>query len=298
MLNGSVNVISGAILAATAAGSVAAALAGAAEVLLALIPGGLVFAASPRVIQEWERGVLLRFGRFRRILGPGVRWVVPGVDAVATLVDMRIRSTPFTAEDALTRDTVPVNVDAVMFWVVTDAQRAVLEVEAYLPTISWAAQTTLRDVIGRTELTRMISDREALDQELQAAIDAKTSEWGVTVQSVEIRDVKIPVALEDAMSRKAQADREREARVILADSETLVAERMVAAARIYEQDKTAMRLRAMNMTYESVKEKGALMVIPSGMSNSFDMGVVGMAAAGFRTHTAESVPEPEANGDE
>ena len=249
---------------------------------------GLYVACSPRVINEWERGVLLRLGRFNRILEPGIRWLFPGADSITLLVDMRIRSTPFTAEDALTKDTVPVNVDAVLFWVVTDAQRAVLEVKTYLPTVSWAAQTTLRDVIGKTELVRMISDRETLDQDLLAAIDAKTTEWGITVQSVEIRDVKIPAALEDAMSRKAQADREKEARVILADSETLVAERMVAAAQIYERDKTAMRLRVMNMTYESIKEKGALMVVPSGMSNSLDMGVVGMAAAGFRTPDAET----------
>jgi regulator of protease activity HflC (stomatin/prohibitin superfamily) len=212
-----------------------------------------------------------------------MRWVIPGADSIVALVDMRIRSTSFAAEDALTKDTVPVNVDAVLFWVVTEAQRAILEVESYVPTISWAAQTTLRDVIGRAELVRMISDRAALDQELQVAIDAKTSEWGITVQSVEIRDVKIPAALEDAMSRKAQADREKEARVILAESETLVAERMVAAAQTYQRDKTALRLRAMNMTYESIKEKGALMVIPSGMSNSLDSGVLGVAASSFRT---------------
>ena len=291
MLKGSVNVVAGAILVLTAVVVVAALGEGARPAVWgAVLAVGLCLAASPRVIKEWERGVLLRLGRFKVILQPGICWILPGVDTIALLVDMRIRSTPFTAEDALTRDTVPVNVDAVLFWVVTDAQRAVLEVESYLPTISWSAQTTLRDVIGKSELARMISDREALDLELQAAIDAKTSEWGITVQSVEIRDVKIPAALEDAMSRKAQADREREARVILADSETLVAERMVAAAKIYEQDKIAMGLRAMNMTYESIKERGALMVVPSGMSNSLDMGVVGMAAAAFRAE-AESPSE-------
>ncbi len=288
MLKGSVNIVAALILVLTAVCCAAAFVAGAPpDVWASVLVVGIVLAASPRMIKEWERAVLLRLGRFRTILQPGVRWVIPGVDTIALLVDMRIRSTPFTAEDALTRDTVPVNVDAVLFWVVTDAQRAVLEVESYLPTISWAAQTTLRDVIGKSELVRMISDREALDLELQTAIDAKTSEWGITVQSVEIRDVKIPAALEDAMSRKAQADREREARVILADSETLVAERMVAAARIYEQDKTAMRLRAMNMTYESIKERGALMVVPSGMSNSLDMGAIGMAAAAFRAESPD-----------
>jgi len=288
MLKASGNVIAALIFVLTVIGVLTAWTAGSPPVLPAVIAIiGLWLAASPRVIKEWERGVLLRLGKFARILRPGIRWVIPGADTITALVDMRIRSTPFTAEDALTKDTVPVNVDAVLFWVVTDAQRAILEVEAYLPTISWAAQTRLRDVIGKTELVRMISDRETLDQDLQSAIDAKTSEWGITVQSVEIRDVKIPAALEDAMSRKAQADREREARVILADSEAQVADRMVAAAQIYERDKTAMRLRAMNMTYESIKEKGALMVVPSGVSNAFDTGVIGMAAAGFRKETSE-----------
>jgi regulator of protease activity HflC (stomatin/prohibitin superfamily) len=293
MLKGSANVVSALILVLTAVGLVAALETGASiEMSVALVALGVYLSASPRVIQEWERGVLLRLGKFRRMLQPGMRWVIPGADSIVALVDMRIRSTSFAAEDALTKDTVPVNVDAVLFWVVTEAQRAVLEVESYVPTISWAAQTTLRDVIGRAELVRMISDRAALDQELQVAIDAKTSEWGITVQSVEIRDVKIPAALEDAMSRKAQADREKEARVILAESETLVAERMVAAAQTYQRDKTALRLRAMNMTYESIKEKGALMVIPSGMSNSLDSGVLGVAASSFRTaETLEDAAE-------
>jgi regulator of protease activity HflC (stomatin/prohibitin superfamily) len=292
MLKGSQNIVAAIILALTAA-EVAAEqflFANPVPLQVASTVCGLLLAASPRLIQEWERGVLLRFGKYQGILRPGIRWVIPGVDSITSLVDMRIRSTPFTAEDALTKDTVPVNVDAVLFWVVTDAQRAILEVQTYLPTISWAAQTTLRDVIGRSELVRMISDRATLDAELQTAIDAKTSEWGITVQSVEIRDVKIPGALEDAMSRKAQADREREARIILAESELQVAAHMVSAAQMYERNKMAMRLRAMNMTYESIKEKGALMVVPSGMPSSLDTGVMGMAAAGFRT--AET-PAPE-----
>ncbi len=243
---------------------------------------GLTLAASPRMLNEWDRGVLLRLGKFNRILPPGIAWIIPGIDSITQVVDMRIRSTPFTAEKTLTKDTVPVDVDAVLFWVVTDAQRAVLEVEQYLPTISWAAQTTLRDVIGKSELVRMISDRAQLDQELQTAIDAKTSEWGITVQSVEIRDVKIPEGLEDAMSRKAQADREMAARIILAESERRVAEEIVKAADVYKKNSTAMQLRAMNMTYESIKERGALMVVPSGMMDSLNVNVMGMAAAGFR----------------
>ncbi len=247
-----------------------------------LLVGGLIIAASPRMLNEWDRGVLLRLGKFNRILSPGIVWIIPGIDSIAEVVDMRIRSTPFTAEKTLTKDTVPVDVDAVLFWVVTDDQRAVLEVEKYLPTISWAAQTTLRDVIGKSELVRMISDRAQLDRELQTAIDAKTSEWGITVQSVEIRDVKIPAALEDAMSRKAQADREMAARIILAESERRVAEEIVKAANVYGKNNAAMQLRAMNMTYESIKERGALMVVPSGMMDSLNANVMGMAAAGFR----------------
>lgn len=251
-------------------------------VVALVIVAGAIASSSPRVIQEWERGVLLRLGKFRRVLDPGVAWVIPGIDLVTSMVDMRIRSTSFSAEKTLTRDTVPVDVDAVLFWVVTDAKRSILEVKEYQSTTTWAAQTTLRDVIGRTELVRMISDREGLDKELQTAIDAKTSEWGITVQSVEIRDVRIPSALEDAMSRKAQAEREKLARVILAESEVLVAEQMEKAAEVYEKKAHAMQLRAMNMTYESVKERGALMIIPSGMADSMNTGAMGMAAMGFR----------------
>ena len=243
---------------------------------------GLVAAASPRVIAEWNRGVLLRLGRFQRMLGPGIKWVLPGLDVIVALVDIRVRSTPFSAEKTLTKDTVPVNVDAVLFWVVTDAKRAILEVATYMPTVSWAAQTTLRDVIGRTDLVRMIADRETLDKELQATIDAKTSAWGIKVQSVEIRDVKIPAELEDAMSRTAQADREREARVILAESERRVADQMQRAAEVYRENQVALQLRMMNMTYESIKERGALMVIPSSMADAMNPGIIGLAAAGFR----------------
>ncbi len=240
---------------------------------------GLIAAASPRVIKEWEVGILLRLGKFKGTLGRGVVWIVPGVDTVITLVDMRIRSTAFKAEDTLTKDTVPVTVDAVLFWTVADAEKAILGVEDFKSTIGWVAQTTLRDVIGRSELSRMISDREALDEELQVTIGEKTINWGITVHGVEIRDVMIPKTLEDAMSRRAQAERERESRIILADSEPLVAERMRQAAAIYKNDPDAMRLRAMNITYESIKESRGLMVVPSGMSDSINPGVLGMVAA-------------------
>ena len=257
--------------------------------LLAVLVGvlGCYVSFSPRMLQEWERGVLLRLGRFSKVLGPGMNWTFPGFDRLSATVDMRIRSTSFSAEKTLTRDTVPVNVDAVLFWVVTDAKKAIVEVENYQSTVSWAAQTTLRDVIGQTELVRMIADRENIDRQLQEIIDAKTTDWGVTVQSVEIRDVRIPGALEDAMSRKAQAEREREARIILAESESQVAGEMERAAAVYQRDPVALQIRAMNMTYESIKERGALMVIPSNMVSSMS-GLVGMAAAGFEAPREQS----------
>lgn len=282
MLRGSLNVITGAILALTLALSSLLTLYAGEGVGACVGLLGLLASLSPRVVQEWERAVQLRLGKYQDILHPGVSWIVPGIDTVAQSVDMRIRATAFSAEKALTQDTVPVNVDAVLFWVVTDAEKAVLEVEKYLTAVTWAAQTTLRDVIGRSELVSMICDREALDAVLQRTIDAKTTDWGITVQSVEIRDVNIPGALEDAMSRKAQADREKEARIILAESERTVAEEMRAAAEIYDQNAHAMQLRAMNMTYESVKERGALMVVPSGLANAMDSGVMGVAANAFR----------------
>jgi regulator of protease activity HflC (stomatin/prohibitin superfamily) len=284
MLKGSLNFVTFFLLIVTAAATAAAwHLSPAPLVGLFVLVVGLYLSASPRMIMEWDRGILLRLGKFSRVLSPGIVWVLPGIDSIVATVDMRVRFTSFSAERTLTHDTVPVNVDAVLFWVVTNAQRAILEVARYQDTISWAAQTTLRDVIGKTELVRMIADRQALDAELQAVIDAKTSDWGITVQSVEIRDVRLPAALEDAMSRKAQADREKQARVILAESERLVADQMELASHVYQQNRVAMQLRAMNMTYESIKEKGALMVIPTGMAESLNPGVVGVAAAAFRT---------------
>ncbi len=282
MLTGCNNVITWSLLVVTAA-AIAVLV-----VMQQFVPAGatafvgLLLSASPRMVKDWDRGVMLRLGKFTKVLKPGVSWIIPGIDSVAATVDMRIRSTSFSAEKTLTQDTVPVNVDAVLFWVVTDAQRSILEVRDFEKTVSWAAQTTLRDVIGQTELVRMICDRQTLDTELQSIIDAKTTDWGVTVQSVEIRDVRIPQGLEDAMSRKAQADREKEARVILAESEVKVAEQMEKASKVYDRNHSAMQLRAMNMTYESIKERGALMVIPSGMADSMNNGALGMAAAGFR----------------
>ncbi len=272
------------ILSAFVGGGLAFYTQGPLEALLISL-GLLYFSCSPRIIKEWEFGILLRLGRFRHLLKPGLNWLIPGFDSLAERVDMRIRSTPFSAERTLTQDTVPINVDAVLFWEVKEAKRAILGVEDYLQTITWAAQTSLRDVIGRTELVQMISDRERLDRELEQTIEAKAEEWGLSVKSVEIRDLILPGGLEDAMSRKAQADREREARVILAESEIQVATQMLEAAEVYGADPIALQLRSMNMTYESIKERGALMLIPSSMTESLDPAA--MAALGYRLRTED-----------
>jgi regulator of protease activity HflC (stomatin/prohibitin superfamily) len=283
MFKGSKNIVSG-IIASITLGVVAIAyyLGLPLQVRIVIIVLGMLCAASPRIVLEWEKGVLLRLGKFNRVLEPGVVWILPGIDIISAVVDMRIRTTSFSAEKALTQDTVPVDVDAVLFWVVFDAKRAILEVEHYEQTINWIAQTTLRDIIGRSELAKLISDREGVDSELQAILDSKTSEWGITVQSVEIRDVKIPSTLEDALSRKAQAAREKEARIILSESEREVALQMKKAAAVYEQDETSLHLRMMNITYEAVKEKGALMVIPSNIADSLSGQAMGIASAGFK----------------
>ena len=279
-MKGRLNPVANLIVLATAILAFIAWLAAGAMAAVPIAAIGIYISLSPRLLKEWERGILLRLGRFQRVLGPGINWTFPGFDRLVATVDMRIRSTPFQAEKTLTKDTVPVNVDAVLFWVVTDARKAIVDVEHYAATVSWAAQTTLRDVIGHTELVRMISDRTQVDHQLQEIIKAKTNDWGITVQSVEVRDVRLPGALEDAMSRKAQADREREARIILAQSELVVADEMEKAAAVYRRDPIALRIRAMNMTYESIKERGALMVVPSEMPSSMG-GLAAFAPAAF-----------------
>ena len=279
-MKGRLNPLANLIVLATAILAFITWLAAGAMAAVPIAAIGIYISLSPRLLKEWERGILLRLGRFQRVLGPGINWTFPGFDRLVATVDMRIRSTPFQAEKTLTKDTVPVNVDAVLFWVVTDARKAIVDVEHYAATVSWAAQTTLRDVIGHTELVRMISDRTQVDHQLQEIIKAKTSDWGITVQSVEVRDVRLPGALEDAMSRKAQADREREARIILAQSELVVADEMEKAAAVYRRDPIALRIRAMNMTYESIKERGALMVVPSEMPSSMG-GLAAFAPAAF-----------------
>jgi regulator of protease activity HflC (stomatin/prohibitin superfamily) len=225
-----------------------------------------------KIADQWEKAVMLRFGRFRGLRGPGLFWIVPIVDSVTAWIDHRVMVTPFAAEKTLTRDTVPVNIDAVLFWVVWDAEKAALEVEDYQVAISWAAQTALRDIIGKKDLADSLVGREKIDRELQQIIDARTEPWGITVQSVEIRDIIIPQDLEDTMSRQAQAERERQARVILGESEKQIAQSFLEAARIYGGNEAAFHLRAMNMLFEGLKEKGALVIVPSTAVETMGLG--------------------------
>jgi regulator of protease activity HflC (stomatin/prohibitin superfamily) len=225
-----------------------------------------------KVASQWEKAVVLRLGKFHTLRGPGMFWIVPIVDAIPAWIDHRVMVTPFAAEKTLTKDTVPVDVDAVLFWVVWDAEKAALEVREYQTAIAWAAQTALRDIIGRMMLADILVGRSAIDDELQHVIDERTTPWGVTVQSVEIRDIVIPPDLEDAMSRQAQAERERQARVILGESEKQIAASFSEASQAYVDNPTALHLRAMNMLFEGLKEKGALVIVPSSAIDTMNLG--------------------------
>jgi len=242
---------------------------------------GFLLAQSPKIARQWERAVVLRLGKFIGLRGPGLFWIIPFVDSISTWIDQRVVTTGFAAEETLTSDTVPVNVDAVLFWVVYDPEKAALEVQNYPQAVSWAAQTALRDIIGRTSLSDLLRGRERIEDELQKLIDERSNPWGVTVQSVEMRDVIIPAALQDAMSREAQASREKAARVILAEAEVEIAARFNKASESYQNNPTAMHLRAMNMLYEGLKEKGALMIVPSSAVETMGMGGL-MGAAALR----------------
>lgn len=232
-----------------------------------------------KLANQWEKAVVLRFGRFVGQKGPGMFWIIPVVDTIAQWIDHRVMVSPFRAEKTLTKDTVPVDVDAVLFWMVWDAEKAAMEVEDYRSAISWAAQTALREVIGARELADILIGRAKMDADLQKIIDERTTPWGVTVQSVEIRDVVIPQDLEDAMSRQAQAERERQARVILGESEKQIASSFAEASLSYRDNPTALHLRAMNMLFEGLKEKGALVIVPSSAVDTMNLGgLSGMVA--------------------
>jgi regulator of protease activity HflC (stomatin/prohibitin superfamily) len=252
-----------------------------------------LLAQSPKIARQWERAVVLRLGKFVGLRGPGLFWIVPFVDQISAWIDQRVITTAFAAEETLTSDTVPVNVDAVLFWMVYDPEKAALEVQNYPAAVSWAAQTALRDIIGRTSLSDLLRGRERIEDELQKLIDERSNPWGVTVQSVEMRDVIIPTALQDAMSREAQATREKAARVILAQAEVEIAAQFDKASESYRNNPTALHLRAMNMLYEGLKEKGALMLVPSSAVESMGMGGL-MGAAALRQQVltgSEEKPE-------
>ncbi len=233
---------------------------------------GIYMLFALKVASQWEKAVILRLGKFAGLKGPGLFWIIPLIDTIPSWIDHRVMVTPFSAEKTLTKDTVPVDVDAVLFWVVWDAEKAALEVEDYRSAIAWAAQTALRDIIGRMMLADILVGRSAIDDELQHIIDERTTPWGVTVQSVEIRDIVIPPDLEDAMSRQAQAERERQARVILGESEKQIAASFAEASEAYIHNPTALHLRAMNMLFEGLKEKGALVIVPSSAIDTMNLG--------------------------
>ncbi len=233
---------------------------------------GIYIMFALKVASQWEKAIVLRLGKFHTLRGPGLFWIIPIMDAIPSWIDHRVMVTPFSAEKTLTKDTVPVDVDAVLFWVVWDAEKAALEVKDYQSAIAWAAQTALRDIIGRMMLADILIGRSAIDEELQRIIDERTTPWGVTVNSVEIRDIVIPQDLEDAMSRQAQAERERQARVILGESEKQIAASFSEASESYIHNPTALHLRAMNMLFEGLKEKGALVIVPSSAVDTMNLG--------------------------
>ena len=282
-----INVVSVLIFVAfAAAGGIATwALASPVPVVVAAILG-LLAAQSPQIAQQWERMVVLRLGRFVGLRGPGLFWIIPFIETVPRRIDQRVITSGFAAEQTLTMDTVPVNVDAVLFWMVVDAEKAALEVQNYSSAVSWAAQTALRDIIGRTSLANLLRGREQIEAELQQLIDKRTTPWGVTVESVEMRDIVIPNQLQEAMSREAQAMREKQARIILGEAEMEIARSFQQASLVYQDNPTALHLRAMNMLYEGLKEKGALMLVPSTAVESMGMGgLLGAAALRQKTLT-------------
>jgi regulator of protease activity HflC (stomatin/prohibitin superfamily) len=278
----------------TAVGVAAAVATTAPAIAVAGAVLGVLAMFSPKVASQWERAIVLRFGRYRGEYGPGPFFVIPFVDSVTTWVDQRTRTSPFAAEQTLTSDTVPVNVDAVLFWTVYDAEKAALEVQDYTQAVSWAAQTALRDIIGRTSLTQLLRGRLQIEKELQALIDERTTPWGVTVHSVEMRDVVIPAALQDAMSREAQAAREKQARIILGEAEREIATLFSEAAEHYRDNPTALQLRQMNILYEGLKQKGGMMVVPSTIVDSMGpAGLMGTVALARQQQIADAAAVPE-----
>ncbi len=254
---------------------------------LLIVISAVILRLSWQIAQQWEKAVVLRLGKLRAVYGPGSFFIIPFVDRIATWIDQRIQTTEFNAEQALTRDTVPANIDAILFWQVHDPERAAMEIMDYQQAILRVAQTSLREMIGASPLSALLAERRAADQQLKEEIGRKTADWGVAVMSVEIRDVAIPSQLQDAMSRQAQAEREKAARVILASSEQEIAERFLQAANVYSQNPTALQLRAMNIIYETTKERGSTILIPSSMVDSMNAGsAMALALATTQTRVA------------
>jgi regulator of protease activity HflC (stomatin/prohibitin superfamily) len=235
----------------------------------------LLIGSSIKIADQWEKAVVLRMGKYSGLKGPGLFFIIPIIDQISTYIDQRVRVTEFRAEQTLTKDTVPVNVDAVVYWTVWDVEKAALEVQEYVRAISYIAQTDLRDIIGKHELADLLQEREKIAEDLQKTLDANTNPWGITCQTVGIRDIIIPQALADAMSKQAQAERERKARVILGTAETEIAEKFAKASEQYADNPIALHLRGMNMLYEGLKEKGSMVIVPSSALDSMNLGVIG-----------------------
>lgn len=243
--------------------------------LVILVIISLLTGASIKIADQWEKAVVLRMGKFSGLKGPGLFFIIPIIDQISSYIDQRVRVTEFRAEQTLTKDTVPVNVDAVVYWTVWDVEKAALEVQEYVKAISFIAQTDLRDIIGKHELADLLQEREKIAEDLQKTLDANTNPWGITCQTVGIRDIIIPQALADAMSKQAQAERERKARVILGTAETEIAEKFAKASEQYRDNPIALHLRGMNMLYEGLREKGSMVIVPSSALDSMNLGVIG-----------------------
>ena len=247
--------------------------------LVALIIISFLIGSAIKMADQWEKAVVLRMGKFKGLRGPGLFFIIPIIDQVTTYIDQRVRVTEFRAEQTLTKDTVPVNVDAVIYWTVWDVEKAALEVQEYVKAIAYIAQTDLRDIIGKHELAELLQERDKIAEALQKTLDANTNPWGITCQTVGIRDIIIPQALADAMSKEAQAERERKARVILGTAETEIAEKFAKASLQYLDNPIALHLRGMNMLFEGLKEKGSMVIVPSSALESMNLGVIGGLAA-------------------
>ncbi len=265
----------------------------------AVVAAGILFAPTLQIANHWQKAVILRFGRFTRVFGPGPSFILPFADTIVRFVDMRIRVTDFSAEQSITRDTVPVHVDALTFWLVWDAEKAILEVENYVDAVTLSAQTALRDSIGRNDLATLLSERERLGSEIQTTLDAKTNPWGITILSIEFKEVLVPKELEDALSKQAQAERERKSRIILGSAEVEIARKFEEAAATYEKNPTAFQLRAMNMVYDSIRTNKNIVLMPSSALDSMNLGTALGASAFVRNlHASDnSASNPESATD-